>query len=115
MGNIPAKITGKYQSYDINTPGHLTPSMPVRKHDEIEHNVKMDYTREENRLAASVDRNVYPIEQNVDLYYGEKQKGFQSTFNDADSNDSNRNSVYNEHPVDVSSDYRTENSESGKF
>lgn len=25
MGNIPAKITGKYQSYDINTPSHITP------------------------------------------------------------------------------------------
>jgi len=28
MGNVPAKITGKYQSYDINTPNQLTPSMP---------------------------------------------------------------------------------------
>jgi len=29
MGNIPAKISGKYQSYDINTPSQVTPSLPL--------------------------------------------------------------------------------------
>jgi len=31
MGNIPAKITGKYQSYDINTPTHMTPPMTLKR------------------------------------------------------------------------------------
>ncbi len=35
MGNVPAKITGKYQSYDINNPEMLTPSMQkTRRNDE---------------------------------------------------------------------------------
>lgn len=28
MGNMPAKLSGKYQSYDINTPYQFTPPMP---------------------------------------------------------------------------------------
>lgn len=29
MGNVPAKITGKYQSYDINNSDQFTPTMPT--------------------------------------------------------------------------------------
>ena len=31
MGNLPAKITGKYQSYDINTPSYVTPPLNLRR------------------------------------------------------------------------------------
>lgn len=31
MGNLPAKVTGRYQSYDINTPRHVTPPMTIRR------------------------------------------------------------------------------------
>ena len=34
MGNLPAKITGKYQSYDINTPVKITPPIMITKHKE---------------------------------------------------------------------------------
>ena len=29
MGNMPAKLTGRYQSYDINTPDQITPPIPI--------------------------------------------------------------------------------------
>ena len=31
MGNIPAKITGKYQSYDINTTNQVMPPSPLKR------------------------------------------------------------------------------------
>lgn len=84
MGNIPAKITGKYQSYDINTPSHSTPQIPVRHQDQIESHLSKE---ECAPVVASDEHNEQQDEVN-----------FNQTANSA------ANSVYNEQPVDAGDD-----------
>ncbi|CAF0709278.1 unnamed protein product [Brachionus calyciflorus] len=111
MGNIPAKITGKYQSYDINTPSHLTPSISIRKQDIVENETnKITYDEKDNKPNSNYKNNL-----NIDIYDNKNQSGFHETFNEMDECNSNRNSVYNEHPVDVSSDYRADTSENEDY
>lgn len=121
MGNIPGKITGKYQSYDINTPSHSTPPIPTRKQESLEYNPsKMEFAepiaevRSSNQPSVNSNQKQNPL-LNIDIYQEEKQTGFHETFNEMESNHSNRNSVYNEQPVDVSSDYRADTSENEDY
>lgn len=54
MGNIPAKITGKYQSYDINTPHIVTPAPTLRRNTNLrsERNEYIDFTEKDHRVDA---------------------------------------------------------------
>ena len=53
MGNIPAKITGKYQSYDINTPFHATPAPTLRRESsKMERNEYIDFLDKGHRVDA---------------------------------------------------------------
>lgn len=83
MGNIPAKITGKYQSYDINTPSHLTPPIPVRHEDQLEQHLP-----EENRVPTRSAEQDFQSERLNELDFNQ-------------TNNSNTNSVYNEQAVDT--------------
>ncbi|RNA15614.1 hypothetical protein BpHYR1_018224 [Brachionus plicatilis] len=82
MGNIPAKITGRYQSYDINRPSLSTPPIPVRHHDQIE-----DPMAKADCVPDSFDKNLLNDKQD--------EANFNQTSNSA------TNSVYNEQAVDT--------------
>lgn len=49
MGNIPAKLTGKYQSYDISTPSQITPPMTLKRNsNQLNQNMTNDRNMVEN-------------------------------------------------------------------
>lgn len=73
MGNIPAKLTGKYQSYDINTPAQVTPPITVRKS-----NGNFVYQDHEHmRKSFSSSRGNGPVAPNYDTF-NFKNSNFQS-------------------------------------
>jgi len=94
MGNVPAKITGKYQSYDINTPNQLTPSMPQtrrvdaptpnKSHNFINEHTESDNFYTQNKVNAT--NNERSIE--VDELEEEIVKSEVSNENDIDEFDS---------------------------
>jgi hypothetical protein len=61
MGNIPAKITGKYQSYDINTPFHATPAPTLRR----ESNMSNKLERNEYIDFLDKDHHVDQVEEYI--------------------------------------------------
>lgn len=83
MGNIPAKITGKYQSYDINTPSHSTPPITVRHEDRLEEHLPAENCAPDRRVEQD-----FSNERHDGLHFNQ-------------TNNSNTNSVYNEQAVDT--------------
>lgn len=88
MGNVPAKITGKYQSYDINTPSYATPPMTLKKQQNYDHdankrsddnssnqninesrsmeaNIQVNNSNK-NNLMSQIDIHSENYEQNID-------------------------------------------------
>jgi hypothetical protein len=61
MGNIPAKITGKYQSYDINTPFQATPAPTLRRGS----NMSSKLERNEYIDFLGKDHQVDPVEEYI--------------------------------------------------
>ena len=66
MGNVPAKITGRYQSYDINTPDQLTPPMPqIRKNNYPELN-KSNENFEKNQIDNFYKQKRVPEDKSIE-------------------------------------------------
>ena len=84
MGNVPAKITGKYQSYDINTPDQHTPAMPqARRHADLSPSKPNN-----NNNQSFVNEN-----NESDTFYKEKRATTNVSPNERSMNDDNEDIV----------------------
>lgn len=66
MGNVPAKITGRYQSYDINTPDQLTPPMPQIKKNNYPEINKSNENLEKNQMNNFYKQKRVPDDQTIE-------------------------------------------------
>lgn len=98
MGNIPAKMTGKYQSYDINTPSHTTPPMTLRKQNSSDEHTTIQ-TSVSNRNTQAPHEDAHDTHENDkenDLNENDK-----SHLDDTHDETESLHSQINELPVDV--------------
>lgn len=61
MGNLPAKVTGRYQSYDISTPSHVTPPMTIRRNvsETPNHNNNFYHMQQQQQQQQQASHHMY--------------------------------------------------------
>jgi hypothetical protein len=97
MGNIPAKITGKYQSYDINTPTHMTPPMTLKRpstsnsiYDERSNNTmsKANHQQQQKQQTSFSENNRYNTNNHTNGHSRNEKEFNRHLDDDDDDNDS---------------------------
>lgn len=105
MGNLPAKVTGRYQSYDINTPHHMTPPMTIRRHNNNEipynnsnNNNTNNFQQFQQQKKQEIDSNTLPNPNlaakttitNNEEQYKQKQNRIETQIQRTEERDSNQ-------------------------
>ena len=89
MGNLPAKISGKYQSYDINTPSQITPPLTLKRNStNNSYYNEQQHHQSDNTISRASQQQNYSVSNG----YNHARNGYDSSEKKAyDANDEEDN------------------------